>query len=168
MCRGFSVAYVGCKNVPYIRGTTKYPERLYEKLENTINESPTRFGYEILRDHVLPSILGPHESDILYWAGKEVARKFPIFNVEELPTFFTEAGWGMLSLEKENKHETYYILTNDADTMKAAHRTFHLEAGFIAEQYQKLGGLLTECFAEPIQKGEAIQFHVKWDPKAEV
>ena len=57
---------------------------------------PTRFGYEILRDHVLPSILGQHEGDILYWSGKEIARKFPIFSVDELPIFFTEAGWGVL------------------------------------------------------------------------
>ena len=49
---------------------------------------------KLLRDHVLPSILGQHEEDILYWAGKEIARKFPVFTIEELPIFFTEAGWG--------------------------------------------------------------------------
>ena len=27
------------------------------------------FGYEIIRDHLLHSILGKHEEDVLYWAG---------------------------------------------------------------------------------------------------
>lgn len=136
---------------------------MHTGLENNTYGEPTRFGYEILRDHVLPSILGVHEGDILYWAGKDIARKFPIFNIDELPVFFTEAGWGTLILEKSTKNEAFYILSGDAQYMKAENRTFHLEAGFIAEQYQKLNGLLTECFAQLKPKGEEIQFHVKWD-----
>ena len=80
-------------------------------MEKTTYNSPTRFGYEILRDHVLPSILGQHEDEILYWAGKEVARKFPVFTIEEFPVFFQEAGWGTLSLEKTTKEEAFYHLT---------------------------------------------------------
>ncbi len=60
-------------------------EGLHAPMEKTTYGTPTKFGYEILRDHVLPSILGTHESDILYWAGKEVARKFPVFSIEEIP-----------------------------------------------------------------------------------
>ena len=40
----------------------------------------TSFGYELIRDHVLASILGKHEKDILYWAGKDLARKFPLIH----------------------------------------------------------------------------------------
>ena len=128
---------------------------------------PTRFGYEILRDHVLPSILGQHEGDILYWSGKEIARKFPIFSVDELPTFFTEAGWGVLSIEKATKNEAFYTLKDDQEYMNSQKRTFRLEAGFIAEQYQKINGVLTECFGETQgkQKDAHVQFHVKWDLK---
>lgn len=132
------------------------------------NGTPTRFGYDILRDHVLPSVLGTHESEILYWAGKEVARNFPVFSVDELPSFFTEAGWGKLSLEKSSKKEAFYTLTNDTYSMKVTERTFNLEAGFIAEQYQKLTGVLTECHSETITKDERVQFHVKWDLKTKV
>ncbi len=32
---------------------------------------------KLLRDYVLPSILGKHEDDVLYWVGKDIARKFP-------------------------------------------------------------------------------------------
>ena len=37
------------------------------------------FGYELMRDFLLPTILGKHEKDILYWAGKDLARKFPLY-----------------------------------------------------------------------------------------
>lgn len=136
-------------------------------MENTIHNSPTRFGYDILRDHVLPSILGAHQGDILYWAGKEVARKFPIFSVEELPAFFQEAGWGILSLEKTLKDETFYILTF-GDELNIQNRSFQLEAGFLAEQYQKLNGLLTECYGEAQSKKERVTFQVKWDAKTKI
>ena len=53
------------------------------------------------------------KDEILYWAGKEVARKFPIFTIEELTTFFTEAGWGLLTLEKTSKEEAFYSLKNN-------------------------------------------------------
>lgn len=131
---------------------------------------PTRFGYEILRDHVLPSILGPHESDILYWSGKEIARKFPVFVIDELPSFFIEAGWGLLTLEKTTKYEDFYILKDNSEYMNSQKRTFGLEAGFIAEQYQKINGVLTECFGEvkTNKKDAHIQLHVKWDLKSKV
>ena len=132
--------------------------------ENT-NGTPTRFGYELLRDHVLPSVLGAHEGEILYWAGKEIARKFPIFSIDELPSFFNEAGWGTLSLGKSSKNEAFYTLTNDTYSMKVIERTYQLEAGFLAEQYQQVNGILTESHAEPKAKREQVQFHVKWDTK---
>ena len=135
--------------------------------ENT-NGTPTRFGYELLRDHVLPSVLGTHEGEILYWAGKEIARKFPIFSIDELPSFFSEAGWGTLSLGKPSKKEAFYTLSNDTYSMKIIERTYQLEAGFIAEQHQQITGFLTECHAEPKAKNEHVQFQVKWDTKTQV
>ena len=58
------------------------------------NKMIPAFGYEIIRDHLLHSILGKHEDDVLYWAGKEVARKFPLFSMSEAAAFCQEAGWG--------------------------------------------------------------------------
>jgi predicted hydrocarbon binding protein len=143
-------------------------EGLHAKMKTNNNGTPTRFGYEIIRDHVLPSILGNNEAEILYWAGKEIARKFPIFTTDELPSFFVEAGWGTLTLEKLSKHEAFYKLTNESYSLKIQERTFHLESGFIAEQYQKVNGVLTECFAEQIHTEEVVRFHVKWDLKTKV
>jgi len=142
-----------------------YLEGLHTKLNDNTQGTPTRFGYELLRDHVLPSVLGNHEGEILYWAGKEIARKFPIFSIDELPTFFEEAGWGTLSLEKTSKKEAFYILTNNTYSMKVIERSYQLESGFLAEQYQQINGFLTESHAEVKVKRELVQLHVKWDPK---
>ena len=126
------------------------------------------FGYELIRDHVLSSILGKHEDDILYWAGKELGRKFPMFTMEEAISFFQEAGWGLLTLERLTKDEAFYVLTGERDSLQMEHRCFRLEAGFLAQQQQKLSGYMTECFEEKSIKTNTVQFHVKWDLKEKV
>ena len=125
------------------------------------------FGYEIIRDHLLQSILGKHEDDVLYWAGKELARKFPLYSMDEAATFFEEAGWGRLILEKETKDETHYILTaiDEESSLNIEQRCFRLEAGFLAQQKQKQLGFLTECYEEKEIKKNMINFTVKWDSK---
>lgn len=154
-----------CLIVRFSQVRYHYLEGLHTKLNDNTQGTPTRFGYELLRDHVLPSVLGNHEGEILYWAGKEIARKFPIFSIDELPTFFAEAGWGTLSLEKASKNEAFYILTNNTYSMKVIERSYQLESGFLAEQYQQVNGFLTESHAELKVKRELVQLHVKWDTK---
>lgn len=137
-------------------------------MEKNTHGAPTQFGYELIRDHVLPSILGKHEGDILYWAGKEIARKFPVFSIEEIPSFFLEAGWGQLKLEKMSKKEAFYQLQSPGEALKISQRSFQLEAGFIAEQFQKINGFLTECYADPQNNDHSITLHVAWDKKETV
>lgn len=133
--------------------------------ENKMKTIPA-FGYEIIRDHLLHSILGKHEEDVLYWAGKELARKFPLFSLDELPSFFAEAGWGTLTIEKETKDELHYILmTPEAHSLNIEQRCFRLEAGFLAEQKQKHLGFLTECYDEKYEKKNCVKFTLKWDLK---
>lgn len=127
------------------------------------------FGYEIIRDHLLHSILGKHEEDVLYWAGKELARKFPLYSMDETISFFIEAGWGQLTLEKETKDEAFYILSTDGESsLNLEARCFRLEAGFLAEQTQKQLGFLTECYDEKNAKKHYIRFIVKSDLKEQV
>ncbi|MGN7476858.1 YslB family protein [Solibacillus silvestris] len=127
------------------------------------------FGYEIIRDHLLPSILGKHEEDVLYWAGKEIARKFPLFSMDELPSFFAEAGWGQLIPEKETKDELHYILAaTEEGSLNIEQRCFRIEAGFLAEQKQKQLGYLTECYEEKFEKKNYVKFTLKWDLKEKI
>ncbi|MEI4769361.1 YslB family protein [Psychrobacillus sp. FJAT-51614] len=128
----------------------------------------TSFGYELLRDHVLASILGKHEKDILYWAGKDLARKFPLYSMEEASSFFNEAGWGILKLDKTTKDSAFYTLQTFNLPQSGKSRSHRLEAGFLAEQQQKIGGFLTECYDEQQKKNGVVTFHVKWDLKTTI
>ncbi|PZX07019.1 putative hydrocarbon binding protein [Psychrobacillus insolitus] len=125
----------------------------------------TSFGYELIRDHVLASILGKHEKDILYWAGKDLARKFPLYIMEEAITFFQQAGWGTLTLDKTTKDSAYYSLQTYNLPQSGVSRTHRLEAGFLAEQQQKISGFLTECYDEQVKKNGIVTFQLKWDVK---
>ncbi len=131
-------------------------------LANDETVRPTKFGYELLRYHVIPAILGKHEEDILYWVGKEIAREFPLFSLQELPDFFREADWGNLSIEREKSDTIVYALTRPTleDFEQASHA---LEAGFLAAQHEALQKRVTECYAEKNAKKQVILFEVKWD-----
>lgn len=135
--------------------------------DQNLKTIPT-FGYELIRDNILRTVLGKHEEEVLYWAGKELARKFPLFTLDEAPLFFEQAGWGILSVEKQDKDEIIYVLSGDADTLKLEERCFRIEAGFLAEQTQKINGFLTECYEEKNRKLGTITFNVKWDLKEPV
>jgi predicted hydrocarbon binding protein len=137
--------------------------------KQTYETTATQLGYEIIRDHVIPNILGKHQDEILYWSGKDIARKFPIFSIDELPDFFQEAGWGHLTFQegKNAKDEAIFIL-EQSDTTLLEKRSYQLEAGFIAEQFQKLNGFLTECYGEKLLKESQIRFLVKWDLKTKI
>ncbi|HBT74072.1 MAG TPA: DUF2507 domain-containing protein [Lysinibacillus sp.] len=135
---------------------------------NTPSPTISSFGYELIRDHILSSILGKHENDVLYWAGKELARKFPCKSQDELIAFFADACWGTLELMKESKDGRIFQLTNDPEILQIKQRSFRLEAGFIAEQIQLAKGYLTECYDEKREKQHYVMFTVKWDVKERI
>lgn len=137
-------------------------------MSNTDTTAFPVFGYELIRDHVLSSILGKHSDDILYWAGKELARKFPCGDIQLIISFFKDAGWGNLSLEKESKDSYIFHLTGDSDILNIINRSFRLEAGFIGEQIQTINGFLTECYEEKKEKQQLITLQVKWDLKEKI
>ena len=129
--------------------------------DTSLNE---HFGYELIRDHLLSEILGVHETEILYWAGKSLARKFPLFSMEEAPDFFSQAFFGELTLEKMSKDETVFTLV----PLKIDGRCFKLEAGFLAQQKQKIDGFLTEAYEEVFQKKNLVRITLKTDLRERV
>lgn len=145
----------------------KFLERGFLFMSTTQVSFPL-FGYELIRDYLLPSILGKHEKDILYWAGKDLARKFPCTDIPLIISFFQDAGWGDLTLEKETKDGFIFHLTNDPQLLKIKERNFRLEAGFIAEQIQSINGFLAECYEEKKEHQEQVVFTVKMDLKEKV
>ena len=149
----------------FIRQIYKKIQESRKTMNNETTKTISRFGYELIRENVLSSILGKHEDDILYWAGKELARKYPCSDIQLIITFFEDASWGYLSLEKEQKDKYIFKLSDKNNVLNMKERSFRLEAGFIAEQIQKMKGYLTECYDEKKIKQQLVTFEVKWDEK---
>ncbi|CAM3924909.1 YslB family protein [Lederbergia lenta] len=138
--------------------------------QSDINEnySVPIFGYELLRDILIPDLLGKETSEITYWAGKHLARKFSVDSLEDSESFFLDAGWGQLDLINEAKNEMKLELTGDIVKRRfqmLADPCFRLEAGFIAQQVQSQKQAVTEAFEEISKKQNKVIFTVRWDLK---
>ncbi|WP_034645706.1 YslB family protein [Bacillus methanolicus] len=134
------------------------------------SDSPvvTAFGYELIRDILLPELLGKDEPEILYWAGKRLARQFPLKNFDEMCVFFQKASWGTLIITNESSNELEVELTGGIISQRLQSKkdiSFQLEAGFIAQQIELQKQVVAEAFEHPRKKGSKVQFTVKWDKK---
>lgn len=126
------------------------------------------FSKEIVRDILLPDLLGKDQSPILYWAGKRLARKFPLDTIEDIQEFFVNAGWGELVQHKDSKKEAEYILQGQIISRRFGLNNecdFQLEAGFLAQQMEMIQKRITEAVVEPKQKTGKVKFLVRWDLK---
>jgi predicted hydrocarbon binding protein len=123
------------------------------------------FGYELIRDMLLPDLLGKDHTLIIYWSGKQLARRFTIGTQEEISQFFREAGWGELEIIEQKKNEIKYLLSGDMVKRRLElnkDATFQLEAGFLAEQIQRQKGKTAEAIEEQ-KKRQDIYITVQWD-----
>lgn len=136
--------------------------------EHQTEEYPTvsSFGYELVREELLNELLGKDASEILYWAGKRLARKYPLSNLEETISFFRQASWGTLTVKEESRKQLILELSSDlisSRLKKNPDSTFQLEAGFLAQQFEFQKKVSTEAFEHPSKRSSRIQFTVKWD-----
>lgn len=139
-----------------------------EDLRTTENEAVSVFGYELIREVLLHEILGNDAPEILYWAGKRLARKYPTNTLEEMIDFFQQSSWGTLSVNKESKNEMEFVLSSPLINERCHQNnkcTFHLEAGFIAQQIELQKDVISEAFEHPHKKKGKVQFTIKWDKK---
>lgn len=135
---------------------------------NTDNLQPSisLFGYELIRDVLLPELLGKDAPEILYWAGKRLARKYPLGSMEEIKRFFLDAEWGLLEIKEEKRSEMVLELAGElisARLKNDRNLSFQLEAGFLAQQLESQKNLTAEAFEHPTKRSGKIQFTVKWD-----
>ncbi|MGF3103937.1 YslB family protein [Rossellomorea sp. DUT-2] len=142
-----------------------------QKKEEVQQPSVPIFGYEMLRDILIPEILGKHTPDILYWGGKQLSRKFPLQSSEELISFFAEAGWGTLTLLEQKKNEMTYEISGPVLERRLALKsdvTFKLETGFLAEQVQLQKKCVAEAADELHKRSQSVKVIVRWDEKDKV
>lgn len=126
------------------------------------------FSFTLLRDHFIPELLGREQQTILYWGGKQLARKFRLSTLEELISFFQTAGWGHLQIVHQKKNEMELELTSKLieERMKLSpDLSFQLEAGFIAQQIEQMKGFVTEAHEEIKKRANKVIITVKWDEK---
>jgi len=126
------------------------------------------YGYELLREILIPDLLGRDTPDILYWAGKRIARTFPLEHLEEAAAYFEKAGWGHLEIVKANKNEMEYALSSPLIEKRLKEKgkcTFQLEAGYLAQQHEQIRELVAEAFEDPKRRGKKITITVRWDSK---
>ncbi len=137
--------------------------------EETVDEQQfPYFGYSLIRDVLLPDLLGNESDQILYWSGKVLARKYPLPQQEDLLSFFLKAGWGILTVTEEKRRKLEFALSGDVVEKRlkdAPNASFHLEAGFIAEQIQLQKNCIAESYLELKGKQNKVLVTVKWDKK---
>lgn len=120
-------------------------------------------GYDILRYIGLPELFGEEKDTLLYFLGRNLARKFEFSSLEDLSLFFEKMGLGVLDLVKDKKNvKTFYLLS---DTIVAKLKSdmetdFRLEAGIIAEVLQQLEGADCECLESVHRRLKQVEFTV--------
>jgi predicted hydrocarbon binding protein len=139
-----------------------------DKYTDNPQPSISLFGYELIREVLLPELLGKDAPEILYWAGKKMARKYPLASINEILEFFIDANWGVLSVKEEKRRELVMelsgeIVSNRLKRDKGA--TFQLEAGFLAQQLEIQKAVAVETFEHPHKRLDKILFTIKWDVK---
>ncbi|WP_051912520.1 YslB family protein [Carnobacterium funditum] len=135
---------------------------------NLFEENSPFFGQTLLRDVLIPNLLRNETNEILYWAGKEIARQYPLCSIQDIILFFEKAGFGTLMLDKRDHHAIVYRLTGSfvESRIKAVKTlSFNLEAGFLAEQIQQQESNYTEAFYELDTKNLSVLLILKQDAK---
>ncbi|UOY90232.1 YslB family protein [Bacillus glycinifermentans] len=126
------------------------------------------YAYELIREVVLPDMLGQDYADMMYWAGKNLARKFPLESWEDIPAFFHDAGWGTLTMVHSKKQELEFELEGPLVSNRLKFQKepcFQLEAGFIAEQIQQMNEHIAESYEQVKKRAGKVVLTVKWDLK---
>lgn len=123
------------------------------------------FINQLYHDFILHDILGEGSPDILYWAGKHVARKYELGNLDDLTQFFDMAGFGHLEKVKENRRQVVFRLSgqNVEDRLASQNNDFALESGIVAEAVQLEKDREAEAAFSPAKHQQGIQITVQFD-----
>ncbi|MCQ2008612.1 MAG: YslB family protein [Sporolactobacillus sp.] len=128
------------------------------------------FGYELIRNLLIPELLGKETASILYWSGRKIARQYPLDNEQQIIDFFDQAGWGVLEQVNKEKNKMTFECSSPLVESRikdySDSSSFALESGFIAEQIQRQTGCVAESYMETkTGRQKKVIFLIKWDVK---
>ncbi|WP_172189383.1 DUF2507 domain-containing protein [Lentilactobacillus kribbianus] len=116
-------------------GENKMDSQTYKDFLTDSTVAPL-LGQEMLRDDLLPALLGNKVHELSYWAGKRLARSHQLKQLDDLPTFFTQFKLGNLKKTKQTNTEILWLLNGPIVASRISHVEdidFYLEAGIIAQ-----------------------------------
>ncbi|WP_155286426.1 DUF2507 domain-containing protein [Lacticaseibacillus zhaodongensis] len=140
----------------------------YTNLINT-EESTPYFGQMMLRDVMIPQLLGQNTSGIMYFAGRDLAVKLPVGD-ERIPELFAALGLGTLQIGKIKTKLRNYTLSGTPVTTRIKNfkdADFQFEAGLLAQLIQQVLGMTTEAASKVDRHAGTVDFIVSIDPSEE-
>lgn len=133
---------------------------------NALNLGESKvLGHELLRTILLPDLLGKESQTILYFMGKNLARKFPCKSKEAFIGLFYHLGFGTLKIVKEKKNSFQFQLTGDLIEKRLSYPEpyeYWLESGCLAEQLSQITKQECECIYEINKRNKTIIFDVSF------
>lgn len=118
----------------------------YHEITADPNLAPL-LGQLIIRDDLLATLLGDDTHEIAYWAGKRLARNYPVTTFADLTTLFQQFNFGNLTLVSQTNTKIMWQL--DGPLVAARFKLisdadFDLETGFISQICEYILGVQTE------------------------
>lgn len=142
--------------------------QIYDKLI-TANGNPNPFALNLLRDIIIPDILQEDTSSISYWAGKNLARKYPTSTGEPLVAFCLNAGFGNLTKITEQgtlqKWQLSGPLVENRFTATNNNPDFNLEAGFLAQQIEQFNDIAAEANFQTDVKNKIVTIKIQTEKR---
>lgn len=120
-------------------------------------------GHDVLRYISMPDFLGQEKETILYFIGRNLARKINIETIDDLYYLFDKFRWGTLELVKDRRRTlTFHLMSDDVATrlMSPFQIDYRLESGFIAEAIEKITQRTCECTDSVNERLYRAQFKV--------
>lgn len=130
------------------------------------NWSENAFASLLLRDGLLQNLLTDDYATITYWAGKELARQFPLESITEVSEFFETAAFGQVEIIYQSESEQQWVLSGPvvADRLKLNRQAdFSLETGFLAQQVELQNEAVSEGYFQVITRKNAVTITIMVD-----
>lgn len=140
-------------------------------MTSNTNQHPPFQGIILLRDSLLPDLLKEDQTDILYWAGKELARSYTFTSLEDIISIVKSASFGTLTLLEQKKSSYFFQLHGEVVHSRLSEHPdadFALETGFLAQAIQAYTDTYTEGSFNVVRKKKVVEIILQADRKESV